>query len=74
MAIHGKMFSKLYNFCTPMVISRLHADSACLRITSRAIEQKFHRNIVDLDNHLDKPDLDFFNAELNGQLKEISGL
>ncbi|KAJ1371852.1 hypothetical protein KIN20_033883 [Parelaphostrongylus tenuis] len=53
--------------------TRLDTSSDSLTTLSRAIYNKLYRNLSDFENHLDRPESDFYNTVLSQKLGQLIG-
>ncbi|KAK6059196.1 hypothetical protein COOONC_03180 [Cooperia oncophora] len=53
--------------------TRLDTSSESLTILSRAIHSKLYRTLYDFENHLDRPECDFYNTGLSQKLGQLIG-
>ncbi|KAK5970241.1 hypothetical protein GCK32_000858 [Trichostrongylus colubriformis] len=53
--------------------TRLDTSSESLTILSRAIHNKLYRTLHDFENHLDRPECDFYNTGLSQKLGQLIG-
>ncbi|CAJ0946740.1 unnamed protein product, partial [Mesorhabditis belari] len=49
---------------------KVDVDPVALTLVSSALQKKLYRELVDFENHLDNPELDFYNSSLNRMLRE----
>nr|CDJ87017.1 Uncharacterised protein family UPF0172 domain containing protein [Haemonchus contortus] len=53
--------------------TRLDTSSESLTILSQAIQNKLYRTLYDFENHLDRPECDFYNTGLSQKLGQLIG-
>ena len=63
------ILSLFLSFALPLLFSKL-IENDTLKVAKRLVEQRFHEQLVDFDNHLDDVTLDWTNPDITKAISD----